>query len=138
MQNKPFYKSLYFQVIVAIVLGVTLGHLMPELGAKMKPLGDGFIKLVKMMIAPIIFCTIVVGIAGMEDMKKVGRVGGKALLYFEVVTTLALIIGLVLLTQPAISVLAGWISFGEMLDPVDAIGMVLVAAALVVARARQA
>ncbi|GHD70963.1 dicarboxylate/amino acid:cation symporter [Vogesella fluminis] len=95
MQNKPFYKSLYFQVIVAIVLGVTLGHLMPELGAKMKPLGDGFIKLVKMMIAPIIFCTIVVGIAGMEDMKKVGRVGGKALLYFEVVTTLALIIGLV-------------------------------------------
>ena len=95
MQNKPFYKSLYFQVIVAIVLGVALGHLMPEVGAKMKPLGDGFIKLVKMMIAPIIFCTIVVGIAGMEDMKKVGRVGGKALLYFEVVTTLALIIGLV-------------------------------------------
>ncbi len=94
MQNKPFYKTLYFQVIVAIVLGVTLGHLMPELGAKLKPLGDGFIKLVKMMIAPIIFCTIVVGIAGMEDMKKVGRVGGKALLYFEVVTTLALAIGL--------------------------------------------
>ena len=95
MQGKPFYKSLYFQVIIAIVLGVLLGHFMPELGAKMKPLGDGFIKLVKMMIAPIIFCTIVVGIAGMEDMKKVGRVGGKALLYFEAVTTLALVIGLV-------------------------------------------
>ena len=94
MSGKPFYKSLYFQVIVAIILGVMLGHFMPELGAKLKPLGDGFIKLVKMMIAPIIFCTIVVGIAGMEDMKKVGRVGGKALLYFEVVTTLALAIGL--------------------------------------------
>ncbi len=94
MSGKPFYKTLYFQVIVAIVLGVMLGHFMPELGAKLKPLGDGFIKLVKMMIAPIIFCTIVVGIAGMEDMKKVGRVGGKALLYFEVVTTLALAIGL--------------------------------------------
>ncbi len=94
MSGKPFYKTLYFQVIVAIILGVMLGHFMPELGAKLKPLGDGFIKLVKMMIAPIIFCTIVVGIAGMEDMKKVGRVGGKALLYFEVVTTLALAIGL--------------------------------------------
>ncbi|MGL6047229.1 MAG: dicarboxylate/amino acid:cation symporter, partial [Vogesella sp.] len=94
MSGKPFYKTLYFQVIVAIILGVMLGHFMPELGAKLKPLGDGFIKLVKMMIAPIIFCTIVVGIAGMEDMKKVGRVGGKALLYFEVVTTVALAIGL--------------------------------------------
>ena len=93
MQRK-IYKSLYFQVIVAIVLGVVLGHFLPETGASMKPLGDGFIKLVKMMITPIIFCTVVVGIAGMEDMKKVGRVGGKALLYFEVVTTLALVIGL--------------------------------------------
>ncbi|KZE32951.1 aerobic C4-dicarboxylate transport protein [Crenobacter luteus] len=95
MQNKPFYRTLYFQVIVAIVLGVAVGHVWPDTGASLKPLGDGFIKLVKMMIAPIIFCTVVVGIAGMEDMKKVGRVGGKALLYFEVVTTLALIIGLV-------------------------------------------
>ena len=94
MSAKKLHHSLYFQVIVAIVLGVALGHFMPELGAKLKPLGDGFIKLVKMMIAPIIFCTIVVGIAGMEDMKKVGRVGGKALLYFEVVTTMALAIGL--------------------------------------------
>ncbi|MFC3530898.1 dicarboxylate/amino acid:cation symporter [Vogesella facilis] len=95
MSAKKLHHSLYFQVIVAIVLGIAVGHFMPEFGAKLKPLGDGFIKLVKMMIAPIIFCTIVVGIAGMEDMKKVGRVGGKALLYFEVVTTLALVIGLV-------------------------------------------
>ncbi|AXK38435.1 dicarboxylate/amino acid:cation symporter [Crenobacter cavernae] len=95
MQKKPFYRSLYFQVIVAILLGVAVGHFWPDTGASLKPLGDGFIKLVKMMIAPIIFCTVVVGIAGMEDMKKVGRVGGKALLYFEAVTTLALIIGLV-------------------------------------------
>ena len=79
MSGKPFYKTLYFQVIVAIVLGVMLGHFMPELGAKLKPLGDGFIKLVKMMIAPIIFCTIVVGIAGMEDMKKVGPRGRQSL-----------------------------------------------------------
>ena len=95
MQSRKLYKSLYFQVIVAIICGVLLGHFMPDSGTAMKPLGDGFIKLVKMMITPIIFCTVVVGIAGMEDMKKVGRVGGKALLYFEVVTTLALIIGLV-------------------------------------------
>ncbi len=95
MHKKALYKSLYFQVIVAIVLGVLLGHFMPEYGVKMKPLGDGFIKLIKMIIAPIIFCTVVVGIAGMENLKKVGRVGGKALLYFEVVTTLALIIGLI-------------------------------------------
>ncbi len=93
--RKPFYRSLYFQVIVAILLGVLLGHFWPQTGASLKPLGDGFIKLVKMMIAPIIFCTVVTGIAGMEDMKKVGRVGGKALLYFEVVTTLALAIGLI-------------------------------------------
>ena len=68
---KPFYKSLYFQVITAIVLGVLLGHFWPDTGASMKPLGDGFIKLIKMIIAPIIFCTVVVGIAGMEDMKTV-------------------------------------------------------------------
>ena len=95
MSAKKFHHSLYFQVIVAILLGITVGHFMPEFGAKLKPLGDGFIKLVKMMIAPIIFCTIVVGIAGMAARTKVGRVGGKALLYFEVVTTLALVIGLV-------------------------------------------
>ncbi len=95
MSKKPIYKSLYFQVIVAILVGVALGHLAPETGAAMKPLGDAFIKLIKMMIAPIIFCTVVVGIAGMEDMKKVGKTGGLALLYFEVLSTLALIIGLV-------------------------------------------
>ncbi|SCK09655.1 dicarboxylate/amino acid:cation symporter [Vogesella sp. LIG4] len=95
MSAKKLHHGLYFQVLVAILLGVAVGHFMPEFGAKLKPLGDGFIKLVKMMIAPIIFCTIVVGIASMEDMKKVGRVGGKALLYFEVVTSLALAIGLV-------------------------------------------
>jgi len=79
-----------------VVAGVALGHFFPALGAEMKPLGDGFIKLIKMMIAPIIFCTVVIGIAGMEDMKKVGKTGGLALLYFEVVSTFALIIGLVL------------------------------------------
>ncbi|MDP9604658.1 UNVERIFIED_ORG: aerobic C4-dicarboxylate transport protein [Variovorax paradoxus] len=93
---KPFYKSLYFQVITAIVLGVLLGHFYPDTGASMKPLGDGFIKLIKMIIAPIIFCTVVVGIAGMEDMKKVGKTGGMALLYFEIVSSIALIVGLVL------------------------------------------
>ena len=93
--RKPIWKSLYFQVIVAIVLGVLLGHFQPETGAAMKPLGDGFIKLIKMIIAPIIFCTIVVGIAGMEDMKKVGKTGALALLYFEILSTIALVVGLV-------------------------------------------
>ncbi len=92
--KRPLYTSLYFQVIVAIILGVLLGYFSPETGAAMKPLGDGFIKLIKMIIAPIIFCTVVVGIAGMEDMKKVGKTGGYALLYFELVSTIALIVGL--------------------------------------------
>jgi len=101
-KKKPLYKSLYFQVIVAIVLGVLLGHFFPETGAAMKPLGDGFIKLIKMIIAPIIFCTVVIGIAGMEDMKKVGKTGGLALMYFEVVSTIALIVGLAIvnIVQP--------------------------------------
>ncbi|KAF1048889.1 MAG: Aerobic C4-dicarboxylate transport protein [Herbaspirillum frisingense] len=94
--KQPIYKSLYFQVLVAIVIGVLLGHFYPSTGEAMKPLGDGFVKLIKMIIAPVIFCTVVTGIAGMEDMKKVGKTGGLALLYFEVVSTLALIIGLVL------------------------------------------
>ena len=93
--KKPLYKSLYFQVICAILLGIALGHSYPQTAQAMKPLGDGFIKLIKMIIAPIIFCTVVLGVAGMEDMKKLGRIGGKALIYFEAVTTLALIIGLV-------------------------------------------
>jgi aerobic C4-dicarboxylate transport protein len=93
--KKPIYISLYAQVLLAIVLGVLLGHYLPETGAALKPLGDGFIKLIKMLIAPIIFCTVVTGIAGMQDMKKIGRVGGKALLYFEVVSSIALVIGLI-------------------------------------------
>ncbi len=93
--KRPFYRHLYAQVLFAIFCGVLLGYFYPETGASMKPLGDAFIKLIKMMIAPIIFCTVVTGIAGMEDMKKVGRVGLKALLYFEAVSTLALVIGLV-------------------------------------------
>ena len=92
--KQPFYKVLYVQVLFAIVCGVLLGVLYPKLGVDMKPLGDGFIKLIKMIIAPVIFCTVVAGIAGMQDMKKIGRVGGKALLYFEVVSTIALAIGL--------------------------------------------
>ena len=94
--KKPFYKILYVQVIFAIIVGIILGHFKPELATQMKPLGDGFIKLIKMIIAPIIFGTVVTGIAGMENMKKVGRVGGKALLYFEIVSTIALAIGLVI------------------------------------------
>ena len=76
----PFHRSLYVQVLTAIAIGIALGHFAPALGEQMKPLGDGFIKLIKMIIAPIIFCTVVLGIAGMDDMKKVGRTGGLALL----------------------------------------------------------
>jgi aerobic C4-dicarboxylate transport protein len=96
MTRKPLYKSLYIQVLCAIVLGVVLGHFYPETGAAMKPFGDGFVKLIKMIIAPVIFCTVVLGIAGMEDMKKVGKTGGLALLYFEIFSTIALLIGLVI------------------------------------------
>ena len=104
MNGKKIYQHLYFQVLTAISIGVCVGHFYPETGAAMKPLGDGFIKLIKMIIAPVIFCTVVTGIAGMDDMKKVGRVGGKALLYFEVVSTLALGIGLLVinLIQPGV------------------------------------
>jgi aerobic C4-dicarboxylate transport protein len=102
--HKPFYTHLYAQVLTAIVFGVLLGYFYPQLGEQMKPLGDGFIKLIKMLIAPIIFCTVVHGIASMEDMKKVGRVGLKALIYFEGVTTLALLVGLVVVNvlQPGV------------------------------------
>ncbi|KMK86603.1 dicarboxylate/amino acid:cation symporter [Pectobacterium brasiliense] len=89
------FKSLYFQVLAAITIGILLGHFYPQLGEQMKPLGDGFVKLIKMIIAPVIFCTVVTGIAGMESMKSVGRTGAVALLYFEIVSTIALIIGLV-------------------------------------------
>ena len=98
------FRHLYVQVLAAIVLGVLLGWLEPEWGAAMKPLGDAFIKLIKLLIAPIIFATVVTGIAGMGDLKKIGRVGLKALLYFEVVSTLALIIGLLVVNwiQPGV------------------------------------
>jgi aerobic C4-dicarboxylate transport protein len=92
--RRPWYTHLYAQVLCAIAVGILLGHFWPSIGAQMKPLGDAFIKLIKMLIAPIIFCTVVHGIASMEDMKKVGRVGLKALIYFEVMTTVALVIGL--------------------------------------------
>ncbi len=92
-----YLKVLYVQVLIAILTGVLLGHFYPDFAVQLKPLGDGFIKLIKMMIAPVIFCTIVTGIAGMQDTKKVGRVGLKAILYFEVVTTLALIIGIIVI-----------------------------------------
>jgi aerobic C4-dicarboxylate transport protein len=91
---KPLLRSLYFQVIVAIAFGVLLGALYPQAGAMMKPLGDGFIKLIKMLIAPIIFCTVVTGIAGVDGMKKVGKTGGLALIYFEIMSTVALLLGL--------------------------------------------
>ncbi|MCD0167019.1 dicarboxylate/amino acid:cation symporter [Deinococcus sp. 12RED42] len=89
------FRSLYAQVLTAIVIGVAVGHFFPTVGEGLKPLGDGFIKLIKVVIGPIIFCTVVSGVASMRDTKKIGRVGGKALLYFEVVTTAALLIGLV-------------------------------------------
>ena len=100
--HKPWYRHLYVQVLCAIALGVLLGVFYPSLAEQMKPLGDAFIKLIKMLIAPIIFCTVVHGIASMSDMKKVGRVGLKALIYFEVMTTVALVIGLIIvnLWQP--------------------------------------
>src|SRR5437764_12873771 len=93
--RKPIYTHLYVQVLAAILVGIVLGFAYPNLATQMKPLGDAFIKLIRMMIAPIIFTTVVVGIAKMGDMKEVGRVGLKALLYFEAVTCLALVIGLV-------------------------------------------
>ncbi|TDK68487.1 dicarboxylate/amino acid:cation symporter [Sapientia aquatica] len=93
--KKPFYKILYIQVLFAIFCGILIGMLQPDVGVQLKPFGDGFIKLIKMIIAPVIFCTVVSGIAGMQDIKKVGRVGGKALIYFEIVSTFALVIGLI-------------------------------------------
>jgi len=100
--RKKFYQNLYVQVLLAIGLGVLLGHFYPALGEQMKPLGDIFIKMIRMMIAPIIFCTVVHGIASTGDLKKVGRIGLKALIYFEVMTTIALALGLLTmnLAQP--------------------------------------
>ena len=100
---KPWYKVLYVQVLAAIVLGIVIGHFYPKLGIDLEPLGKAFINLVKMVITPIIFCTIVAGIANMRDLGQMGRVGLKALIYFEVVSTLALLIGFVVghIAKPA-------------------------------------
>ncbi|MDP3813613.1 dicarboxylate/amino acid:cation symporter [Pseudomonas sp.] len=102
--RQPFYRMLYVQVLVAIGIGILLGHFYPDTGVTLKPLGDGFVKLIKMAIAPIIFCTVVSGIAGMQSMKAVGKTGGLALLYFEIVSSIALVIGLVVvnLVQPGV------------------------------------
>src|SRR5882762_2156159 len=94
-RKQPLYATLWVQVTVAMTLAVVLGAISPERAIAMKPLGDAFIRLITMIITLIIFCTVVSGIAGMQDMKKVGRVGGKALLYFEVVSTIALLMGLI-------------------------------------------
>jgi aerobic C4-dicarboxylate transport protein len=88
---RPWYTVLYIQVLLAIAVGVIIGHFFPNVGVALKPLGDGFISLIKMMIAPVIFCTVVHGIGSMRDLKKVGRVGVKTLFYFEAVSTLALV-----------------------------------------------
>lgn len=104
--GKPLYTHLYFQVLTGIALGVLLGFFWPGTGAAMRPLGDGFIKLIRMIIAPIIFGTVVVGIAKMGDMKSVGRIGLRALIYFELVSTIALVIGLVVvnLYRPGVGI----------------------------------
>src|SRR5919112_3821677 len=94
--RKPLYKSLFFQVVVALLLGIVVGAVWPDFAQALKPLGDGFIKLIKMIIGPIVFCVVVLGIAQAGDLKKVGRVGVKAVLYFEVVTSFALLIGIIL------------------------------------------
>src|ERR1700726_4345134 len=93
--KKPFYRTLWGQVLLAIAVAIVLGYVRPHTAVAMKPLGDAFIRLISMVITLVIFCTVVTGIANMQDMKKVGRVGGKALLYFEIVSTFALILGLV-------------------------------------------
>src|ERR1700682_1841894 len=94
-RKKPFYTSLSFQVLAGVAIAIILGYAKPETAVAIKPLGDAFIRLITMIITLVIFCTLVTGIAGMDDMKKVGRVGGKALLYFEIVSSLALLIGLI-------------------------------------------
>jgi aerobic C4-dicarboxylate transport protein len=113
--KRPFYASLSFQVLLAILLAILLGHFYPARAVALKPLGDAFIRLITMIITLVIFCTVVTGIAGMEDMKKVGRVGGKALLYFETVSTVALLIGLIVgnVVQPG----SGWNIDAKTLDP---------------------
>jgi len=110
-----FLKILYVQVLIAIVIGVLLGHFYPDLAVQMRPLGTAFINLIKMIIAPVIFCTVVTGIAGMESLKAVGRTGGVALIYFMVVTTIALFVGLVVVNifQPGVGMNIDVSTFGE-------------------------
>src|SRR5438105_5415836 len=91
--RKPWYRILYLQVVIAVVLGIVVGVLFPDFGKSLKPLGDGFIKLVKMIIGPLIFCTIVHGLASIADVRRLGRIGLKTLVYFEVVSTFALVFG---------------------------------------------
>ena len=112
-QPKPWYKVLYVQVLIAIALGILIGHFWPQFGISLEPLGKGFINLIKMVITPIIFCTIVAGIANMRDLKQMGRVGLKALIYFEVVSTLALIVGFITghLVKPGVGINASVSSF---------------------------
>jgi aerobic C4-dicarboxylate transport protein len=130
--HRTLARSLYFQVIVAIVAGVALGVFNPAAGAAMKPFGDGFIKLIKMIVAPIVFCTVVLGIAGTGDLKKVGRTGGLALLYFEVVSTFSLLLGLLIVNvvRPGagmnvdvrmldVSAISAYTGAGKMLDTKD-------------------
>jgi aerobic C4-dicarboxylate transport protein len=115
--RRPWYTVLYIQVLIAIALGILLGHFFPNIAIPMKPLGDGFIALIKMMIAPVIFCTVVHGIASISDLKKIGRIGLKTLIYFEVVSTVALAIGLLVgeLLHPG----AGFNIDPSTLDPKD-------------------
>jgi aerobic C4-dicarboxylate transport protein len=95
-RTQAWYKQLWVQVLIAMAAGILLGKLQPELGARMQPLGDAFIKAIRMLIAPIIFCTLVHGVARMADMTRVGRLAIKAIVYFEVLTTIALVVGLVM------------------------------------------
>ena len=120
--RKPWYRVLYIQVLIAVALGIIVGYCWPGFGKSLKPLGDGFVKLVKMMIAPIIFCTVVHGIASMGDLKKLGRVGAKTLIYFEIVSTLALIIGLVVVNvmKPGVGFTPAGESFHATSAAVDA------------------
>ena len=98
--RKPFYRTLWGQVLLGVAIAIVVGYVSPATGVAMRPLGDAFIRLITMVISLVIFCTVAAGIAGMDSIKKVGRVGGKALLYFEVLTSIALIIGLVVELSP--------------------------------------
>src|SRR6185369_4474326 len=118
MIRKSIFRYLYFQVVLAILAGACIGYVWPAFAVNLKPLADGFIKLIRMVVAPIIFTTVVLGIAGMGDLKRVGRVGLKAFVYFEVMTTLALIIGWVVVKafQPGVGIKEVDLSTAKSLD----------------------